>query len=217
MESKPFDYDINVEKDFINPLVISVAEALASPSKRRLSVSGRCEGREVLVTDYVMQMVQCISDLIKRKRSAGQYFRRMLKKELRPTLLHLREITTEKMGIFTTPRRHAALDFLQKLIYSKSEADYEAFLKEVKQKATGESKPIPYSSVLKGKIQRKLDGLPIPVKEPSNCGISDLKKILDSTGDIKFVLALLQFIETQASQSEPGSTEDIVDSIISDP
>ncbi|XP_052086483.1 general transcription factor II-I repeat domain-containing protein 2B-like [Mytilus californianus] len=78
------------------------------------------------------------------------------------------------------------------------------------EKTTGESKPIPYSSLLKGKIQWKLEGLPVPLKEPSNYGICDLKKILDSKGDIKFV-------KTQASQSEPGSAEDIVDSIISDP
>lgn len=78
------------------------------------------------------------------------------------------------------------------------------------EKATGESKPIPYSSLLKGKIPWKLVGLPVPVKEPSNYGISDLKKILDRKGDIRFE-------KTQASQSEPDSAEDIVDSIISDP
>lgn len=55
------------------------------------------------------------------------------------------------------------------------------------EKTTGESKPIPYSSLLKGKIQWKLEGLPVPLKEPSNYGICDMKKILDSKGDIKFV------------------------------
>ncbi|CAC5370122.1 unnamed protein product [Mytilus coruscus] len=44
MESKPFDYDKKVEKDFLNPKVTTVAEALTSPSKRRLSLSGRFEG-----------------------------------------------------------------------------------------------------------------------------------------------------------------------------
>lgn len=59
------------------------------------------------------------------------------------------------------------------------------------EKATGESKPIPYSSLLKGKIPWKLVGLPVPVKEPSNYGISDLKKILDRKGDIRFEWVLL--------------------------
>ncbi|CAC5387948.1 unnamed protein product [Mytilus coruscus] len=71
MESKPFDYDINVEKDFINPLVISVAEALPLPSKRRLSVSGRCEGyqssmillRPETQEHLVNYVARCITDL----------------------------------------------------------------------------------------------------------------------------------------------------------
>ncbi|CAC5408742.1 unnamed protein product [Mytilus coruscus] len=48
MESKPFPYDVEVEKAFLNPPVVSVAEALASPSKRRLSLSGRFEGSSQL-------------------------------------------------------------------------------------------------------------------------------------------------------------------------
>ncbi|CAG2255672.1 unnamed protein product [Mytilus edulis] len=46
MESKPFPYDVEVEKAFLHPPIASVAEALASPSKRRLSLSGRSEGVE---------------------------------------------------------------------------------------------------------------------------------------------------------------------------
>jgi len=55
------------------------------------------------------------------------------------------------------------------------------------EKATGELKAIPYSSLLMGKIPWKLEGLPVPVKEPSNYGIGDLKKILDKKAEIKFV------------------------------
>ena len=36
--------------------------------------------------------------------------------------------------------------------------------------------PIPYHSLLKGKIPRKLEGLPVHVREPSIYGIGDLRK-----------------------------------------
>ena len=55
------------------------------------------------------------------------------------------------------------------------------------EKATGESKPIPYSSLLKGNIPWSLEGLPVPVKEPSNYGVGHLQKIMNSAADIKLV------------------------------
>ncbi|CAC5394969.1 unnamed protein product [Mytilus coruscus] len=68
MESKPFSYDVEVEKAFLHLLFTSVAEAQASPSKRRLSLSGRFEGEdaelaEFLQPSYFKTVVQATKDV----------------------------------------------------------------------------------------------------------------------------------------------------------